>query len=205
VGAHHGESALFFRRLFPHSTIYSFEPDPDSFAILSSLGLSNHIFVNDALSDVSGPASFFRNSISHTNSLFPVNYKSIDSISLSQSRSGAAPLDDTNYNNPVTITASTLDDAVAAFGVDHIALLKIDVQGAESMVLKGSSNTLESIDAILVEVALFDYYDCCSSFYSIEQLLSPHGFSLFAITDMSQNPMNGRTDWVEALYRRTLF
>ena len=203
IGAHRGESALLFKRLFPTSTIYSFEPDPDSFAILGSLGLPDHFIVNEALSASSGTTTFFRNSISHTNSLFPVNYSSQDSIAFAQSRSDNSPLDDKSYNNEVEITASTLDDAVSALGVDHISLLKVDVQGAESLVLRGALHTLASIDAILLEVALFDYYKTSSSFLSVEQLLKPHGFSLFAITDISQNPMNGRTDWVEAFYLRS--
>jgi len=36
VGAHHGQSAEFFSEIFNSPTIYSFEPDPESFQILKS-------------------------------------------------------------------------------------------------------------------------------------------------------------------------
>ncbi len=37
VGAHRGESVRFFKSIFPQSTIYSFEPDPDNFDHLRAL------------------------------------------------------------------------------------------------------------------------------------------------------------------------
>ena len=36
IGAHHGQSVKYFKKLFPNSFIHSFEPDPDSFLILSN-------------------------------------------------------------------------------------------------------------------------------------------------------------------------
>ena len=36
VGAHHGESIIEFKTLFPLSIIHSFEPDPDTFKILQA-------------------------------------------------------------------------------------------------------------------------------------------------------------------------
>ena len=34
VGAHQGESAVFFKKIFPISILYSFEPDPENFLVL---------------------------------------------------------------------------------------------------------------------------------------------------------------------------
>ena len=200
VGAHHGESALLFRRLFPSSTIFSFEPDPDSFKILSSLSLSNYYPFNLAVSDKAEPAVLYRNAISHTNSLYPVNYESKDSISFAESRNNSIDVSQELFNNRIIIASTTLDDEMSRHGINHVSLLKIDVQGAELLVLRGATKLLSLTGAILLEVALFDYYENTSSFLSIEQILDPLGFSLYAITDISQNPMNGRTDWVEALY-----
>ena len=66
--------------------------------------------------------------------------------------------------------------------------------------LEGSSQILDRVGAILIEISLYDYYEKSSSIGSVESILSPHGFSLWSITDVSNNPMNGRTDWVELLY-----
>lgn len=200
VGAHRGESALLFRRIFQHAKIFSFEPDPDSFLALSTLGLEDHTLFNIALSDRPGVTTFYRNAISHTNSLFPVNFDSKDSISLSQLREESLRPPENSYNQIIKVEASTLDSIAAAQGIKHISLLKIDVQGAESLVLSGAQAALSFTDSILLEIALFDYYKSSSSFYAIEEQLRSFGFSLYAITDISQNPMNGRTDWVEVLY-----
>jgi hypothetical protein len=46
----------------------------------------------------------------------------------------------------------------------------------------------------------FDFYSRKNTFLEIEQLLS--GFELYAITKVSQNPKNFRTDWAEVFYRK---
>ena len=69
IGAHHGESVQYLKELFEKSTIYSFEPDPDSFQILSSKTVKGVFYYNLALSDVNGRSIFYRNKVSHTNSL----------------------------------------------------------------------------------------------------------------------------------------
>ena len=51
-------------------------------------------------------------------------------------------------------------------------------------------------------MSLFDYYDHKTSFSDIEKYLLPIGFELFSILEISNNPMNGRTDWVEVLYKK---
>ena len=70
------------------------------------------------------------------------------------------------------------------------------------MVLEGGKSSLSKINAIILEVSLFDYYDHKTSFSDIEKYLLPIGFELFSILEISNNPMNGRTDWVEVLYKK---
>jgi hypothetical protein len=49
VGAHYGESVVYFKTLFPKASIYSFEPDPDSYKTLSSAAVSEVSYFNLAL------------------------------------------------------------------------------------------------------------------------------------------------------------
>lgn len=53
IGAHRGESVVFFKEIFPHATIYSFEPDPENFSHLrdEALRCGTHAY-NVAISDV---------------------------------------------------------------------------------------------------------------------------------------------------------
>ena len=93
-----------------------------------------------------------------------------------------------------------LDSIVEEVGLEDIDLIKIDVQGAEAAVLRGGAAAIRKARVLTVEVSLFDFYDQRSTFLDIETLLQPAGYSLYSIPFVSQNPMNGRTDWVEAIY-----
>lgn len=200
VGAHHGESVAYLKPLFSKASIFSFEPDPDSFDILSASAIDGVSYFNLALSDVDGTASFYRNKISHTNSLFKVNLDSRDSIGIAN----ATAENDTQYfegfNEEVKVATARLDSFTKQHSIGQIDLLKIDVQGAECRVLMGARESLKNTRAIVMEISFFDYYEHQTTFMDVEQILSPLGFRLFSISEISNNPMNGRTDWAEVVY-----
>jgi FkbM family methyltransferase len=200
VGAHHGESVTYLKPLFPKASIYSFEPDPDSFDVLSASVIEGVSYFNMALSDADGTASFYRNKISHTNSLLKVNLNSRDSIGIAN----ATAENDTQYfesfNEEVKVATTRLDSFTKQHAIGQIDLLKIDVQGAECRVLAGGNTTLRNTKVIVLEISFFDYYEHQTAFMDVEQILSPLGFRLFSISEISNNPMNGRTDWAEVVY-----
>ena len=200
IGAHRGESVSFLKRIFPSASIYSFEPDPDSYKELSSLNVDRVTYFNLAISDSDGTASFFRNKISHTNSLLKVNLNSKDSIGIAK----ATEENDIQYfdgfNEEVKVNTVRLDSFISSNPIDHIDLLKIDVQGAECQILNGAIQTLYKTRVIILEISFFDYYENQTTFMDIEQIISPLGFKLFSISEISNNPMNGRTDWSEVVY-----
>ena len=200
VGAHHGESVVYLRKIFPESMIYSFEPDPESFTILSKKRFKRHVCFNLAVSEYTGKSFFFRNKISHTNSLYEINTNSSDSISIREEKEKSGKDYLTKINKKIEVDTIRIDDIVKKEGIDTIDLFKIDVQGAEVQVIKGAIASLKLTTAIIIEISLYDYYKNRTSFYDIEKLLLPAGFKLFSILELSQNPMNGRTDWVESLY-----
>lgn len=205
IGAHHGESVAYLKGVFPKAAIYSFEPDPDSFAVLSASLIEGVNYFNLALSDADGTASFFCNQISHTNSLLKVNLNSKDSISIAKAKAKAEKDDGffESFNKENQVRTVRLDAFVQQYSIDYIDLLKIDVQGAECWVLKGGEATLTKVGVIVLEISFFDYYEHQTSFGDVEELLSPHGFRLFSISELSNNPMNGRTDWAEVIYVNT--
>lgn len=200
VGAHVGQSNRLFRRLFPTATIWSFEPDPDSFARLVAdvdatlPGGCQQV----ALSDRDGTAVLHRNPISHTNSLHRRNASSRDSIDVARMRAEGRPVD--LGDGTVEVPLARLDSWCAAGGVTRIDLLKIDVQGGEVDVLRGAAGILPAVRTVVVEISFFDVYERSSSFLEVETLLAPHGLRLYALAEVSDNPMNGRTDWVTAVY-----
>ena len=193
VGAHIGESVVYFNKIFHNPLIYSFEPSPKSFEILKNNNYINNICFNYAISNITGNTVFYENEISHTNSLIKINSSSLDSIKKQKT-----------INSEINIKAKRLDDFIIEQKINNIDLLKVDVQGAESLVFEGGQNTLNKTKVVIVENCFFDYYENKGGFFDIEKFLKPKGFSLFTISEISYNPMNGRTDWVEAIYKKDI-
>ena len=202
VGGHKGQSINYLKELFPNCSIYSFEPDPDSFVALQKKESNLVKVFNMAISNKIGKVKFFKNIISHTNSIYRVNLESIDSIRATKERSCSNSTYVNEVNKEIEVESITLKKFINDNDVGHIDLLKIDVQGAEAKVLEGAE--LSIIDNIIVEISLYDFYEKSSSFIDIEKILLPERFYLHSILDISHNPMNGRTDWVEVLYKRAI-
>lgn len=202
IGAHFGESVEYLRSIFPNSLIYSFEPDPVSFDVLKNKKYSNNPCFNMAVSRQTGKMAFYQNEISHTNSLLKINLNSKDSIRISEELSKKSSSYYDKINNEVEVEVITLDDFIIDNDIESIDLLKIDVQGGEIQVLEGASIALGKAKAVILEAAFYDFYEKRTTFYDIENVLLPFGFSMFNILELSQNPMNGRTDWVEVLYTK---
>jgi hypothetical protein len=104
------------------------------------------------------------------------------------------------FNTEVKVPSMRLDSFTKQHAIDRIDLLKIDVQGAECRVLTGGMASLRKTKAIILEISFYDYYEHQTAFMDVEQILSPLGFRLFSISEISNNPMNGRTDWAEVVY-----
>ena len=86
----------------------------------------------------------------------------------------------------------------------HIDFLKIDVQGFEPEVLRGSTTMLDgnAIDVIKVEIMLHSTYNRISTFYEIENILLPRGYRLYDIPDIKKQSTNPRTLLLDAIYIR---
>lgn len=192
VGAHQGESIAFFREVFETCEIHSFEPDPSNFEILQScataVGTRAHRL---AISDRVGEAEFFRQDISHLGGLAPINAESRDSLGYAK----RAP------NSSITVPVTTIDTYCEDHGIGRVDLLKIDVQGFEGEVLAGAARTLRTVDVVMVEISLYDFYDkATDSFFEVSSRMRESGFALWDISKVSKNPQNLRTDWFEAVF-----
>lgn len=188
VGAHKGESAIFFNNLFPSARIYSFEPSPDSVAYIKLLNLNNVSIFPIALSDFVGVADFNIQDISHLSSLIPINSESISSISYAKTES----------HSVVSVEVNRGDEFVKQYKIPRINLLKIDVQANELKTLQGFSGVIESIRCVFVEVSIYDLYNRKSKIADIESALP--GFELYDIYEVSKNPKTLGTDWATFVY-----
>jgi FkbM family methyltransferase len=78
----------------------------------------------------------------------------------------------------VDVPARTLDSLLAEEGIDpgDVGLLVLDVQGAELQVLRGATRALESVRAVLTEVALIDLYEGAALEQDLVRELGHRGF-----------------------------
>lgn len=124
IGANIGIVSVLLGHQFPDRTIHAIEPAPDTFAALGkNLALNGlgHVQPHQlAIADVPGSLAF-----------------NADPGQRATARIATA--DDTHVQ---TVEATTLDLFVARAGITKLALLKIDVEGFESLVFAGARDTL---------------------------------------------------------------
>ncbi len=113
----------------PKGTVYAFEPDPDNYALLlqniAANSLKNVMAVNKALSDTVGYAKLYQNK--RNRGMLSLNQNNV------QSR------DDTLL--AVEVQVVTGDSELCKIS-GPVSVVKIDVEGAEPLVLKGMSQFL---------------------------------------------------------------
>jgi FkbM family methyltransferase len=171
VGANTGQSVAIFRELLPGCVIHSFEPSPSTFIELEEnvRGLENVRLVNAGIGSDKATRVLFESSNSAWSSfLQPTIRGAKDSIV-----------------GETEIAVITLDDYCRSARIDRIDLLKIDTQGYELEVLRGSAGLIAEsrIRLIYLEMAFWDLYEGRPPFDVLYRALLGHGFRLVALYD----------------------
>ncbi|HEX3911366.1 MAG TPA: FkbM family methyltransferase [Solirubrobacteraceae bacterium] len=141
VGANIGFFTILCSRLVgPEGHVYAFEPIPQNLATLrhnvTLNALSNVTIVDKALSSSTGVAQMF---VSPWSAFHSLNVE------------GATKQEDHGPDEgEVTVQTVTLDEFVQGEGVRAPDLLKIDVEGAELIVVQGMSQTLRAEEPLLL-------------------------------------------------------
>lgn len=185
VGAHTGESVERFRSLFNNSYIHCFEPSIESYKSLKKYENYKTKVNNFALGDINEVKKLYINNDDSTSGFYKFSKsKNLDNNTLSE-----------------LAKIKTLDQYVHEKKIKCIDLLKIDVQGFESKVLKGAIRTLkDKIKIIELEIIFIDYYEKKSSFYELENIIKPLGFELFSISSPALEERGNRLKWLDAIY-----
>ena len=128
LGANIGLSVLFFKRLYPQSEITAFEADPALFEILKK-----NIYGN-GFNDV----KLLNKAIWHKNEIINFSVEGADGGRIAQKKDG----------NLVQVQAIDLNEYLTEH---HVDFLKMDIEGAEGLVLTACEKSLSKIRWIFVE------------------------------------------------------
>jgi FkbM family methyltransferase len=127
VGVNRGYFSLLFAKLMnDKGKVLSFEPNPSScFWFRKSIQSNGYKCIKlfqYALSDKEGSATLYRGTYSGSSSLFPSLHTKKETI---------------------TVKTRKLDNVLKDEGIDKVDILKIDVEGADLLVLKGAERLLK--------------------------------------------------------------
>ena len=191
VGAHHGHVSLRYRQLFPLATVYAFEPFPDSFAQLSR-NTSNDAMIrpfNFGLADTPGPRLFSTNASSATNSIFETDARG--------SEVWGKGLLETSQRIPLPF--STIDQFLADSSLAAIDILKLDVQGAEYLVLQGARRSTSRIKLIYSEIITQPTYQEQQALHDVLRTFQDSGFLLHNFYELSRTT-GGKLRQLDAIF-----
>ena len=190
VGSNRGNTVSKYLSLFPNVKIHAFEPFPEIYNTFMNRHKNNlNVYLNKyALSSKVGRSAFYVN-------------KSIDTNSLLKSKKIGANSDKNCVSvNEIIVNTNTIDNYCLENNISEIDIVKIDVQGSELEVLKGSLNMLKSskIKLIYIETYFKQQYINQPLFHDISKLLYNYNFILQDIYDPYFSKKN--ILWCDAIF-----
>jgi FkbM family methyltransferase len=156
VGANVGKYANRIKQLCPHATIYAFEPHPHSFARLQAAAQRHgYHALNLGCSDAPGTLALYDYASGHGSSHASLYREVIEDIHQKQSH---------RQSRAITVEVTTLDQVIAAYGLQHITILKIDTEGHELHVLRGAQQAIQQQNIDLIQFEFNEMHVISRSF-----------------------------------------
>jgi len=168
-GANHGMHTLLFKIYFPKSIVYAFEPQK-----LESLDLIAKEF----------------DSVHIVHCLIGEKNKSKVALNFTNSSDRATTLD--LIDKPVLETKDfkmvSLDDWAMKNYIDHVDIIKIDVEGYDYQALLGAQNLLKKAKILFIEIHFQNMFgDKQFYFDDVYKLVKSFGFKLFRFYDLGND------------------
>lgn len=198
VGANIGDVSLYMLRRFPKATVHSFEPCSATYAsLLENLRIADY-------GDRAKP---------HQLGFFDQEMQGELNISSFHGANSMLGLsEEYREMNPHIVNLATeqiplvrLDDFVRSQRIDHIDLMKIDVEGVERQVLLGGKETFTSkVDTVLMEISFVKHPREEGEYVKLLQLMHEYGFAPSEIYDVahSEQEQEWRLAQIDCVFRR---
>ncbi len=177
VGANQGQFALACCHFYKEAKIYSFEPVPETAAILkaNTQHLKNIAIFEMALGRTEGSIDFYKNEYSHASSALPVSKLQLESHP------------QTSQTEIIKVPVRRMDDIAETITLKGKILLKLDVQGFEKEVLLGATSFVKKVDYILFEASFVSMYDGEPMYEEMHNYISDLGFEISSPLAFLQN------------------
>jgi FkbM family methyltransferase len=143
-----------------------------------------------ALSDTNGEAQFDINRSEASSSLLPIDPRNSKWFAR-----------DLRVASTVRVPTITLPELLKREGLERIDLLKLDLQGAERLVLSGAAEILDRVQVIYTEVFFEQLYAGAWLFWDTNEFLSQRGFKLCGLSNIVHAP-DGDLMQANATFRR---
>lgn len=191
-GACGADDIITFKKIWPKSTIYIFEPNPLLFKVAQDKikDYKDVYLYPYALSDSVGEKVFYMSNVMPQMSSFfqdnAVNVDIADSIlkSVNQTREDFRKGYD---DKPTTVQCITIDEWRIKEGVDHIDYLWLDIEGAELMALKGAASILPEVKVLYVEMNFQEFRKGMVLFDELYDFITSNGFEIYVIWRAHKN------------------
>jgi FkbM family methyltransferase len=184
LGARDCLITLSFRQTWPQAMIYSFECNPATLPVCRErvAGDPQVELVEKAVADRSGEIRFFP--IDPSRTVTDVAGGNPGASSMFRA-SGRYPLE--RYaQHEIRVEAVTLEDFLATRPIEKVAILWMDIQGAELAALRGLGARLADVQVIHLEAAFFEIYQGQPLFAEVDSFLAANGFVFVGFTMYSR-------------------
>jgi FkbM family methyltransferase len=179
-GSRYGEDTIEFAGNYPAASIYAFECNPKSLAILKEKIAScpNIVFNENAISDKSEVIEFYQIDEEKTKTTWADGNQGASSIFKA---SGNYKVEE-YHQKRIQVNAITLKDFLTNNGIPSIDVMWMDIQGAELKALQGLQEKLACLKIVHLEVEFFEIYEGQPLFKDIDGFFKRNGFHLLGFT-----------------------
>jgi FkbM family methyltransferase len=193
VGANIGQFTIAALNIFKGVTVFSFEPIEMCVEKLraNTSGYSNVHIHAVALGAEYTRASFYVNTYDQASSMLQISHRHVFEFP----RAAAS--------KKVDIMVSTLDRFFTGTVLHPPVLLKLDVQGAEKLVLSGGKNTLANVDYVLMESSFSTMYVGEPLFVEMIDIMRELNFRFLRPVCFLRSPKNGEILQADILFKNT--
>lgn len=194
IGSHEGDTVLKMLDYMPEAQIHAFEPTPSTAEVLRQRlrGKANVQVHQVALCDRTGTVRLQCNRNEQTNSVLRNVHKPAP-----VTQGGQTPI------REIDVGAETLDDWIVREQIHNPLIVKADIQGAETLLIKGGKKSfVKQIVLFYSEISILPQYEGQADFSEIHNLLTRHHqFALVDIFPCGRDRL-GRAAFTDALWVR---